>query len=316
MEIVRYADLVPCRSAFIDAHTPGSDQKENFTIIGAGVSESPDQHVHIARTPGFNIGGAGQPAKCTNSLHSHRTAEVFIIHTGVWRFFWGVDGRRGEVVLHPGDVVSLPTHMFRGFENVTPPTAEAEFPYGFMFAVLGGDDAGGGVVWAPQVIEAARDHGLVLLESGKLVDTARGETIPEGEKPKPPIGPEEVAAYDRNTIADEAEAVVRRAAPDGDAETPVIGGGPGFALRERPGFELVRWTWGYGRTVRPLPADGPAVVICNAGSLSFADGTALGAGDTAYLEDGAGGTVTGAPGTEAFLVVPTADPPGETRRAA
>ena len=30
--IVRYGDLIPCKSAFIDAHTPGSDQKENFTI--------------------------------------------------------------------------------------------------------------------------------------------------------------------------------------------------------------------------------------------------------------------------------------------
>ena len=45
--IVRYGDLLPCKTAFIDAHTPGSDQKENFTIIGGGVSESADQHVHI-----------------------------------------------------------------------------------------------------------------------------------------------------------------------------------------------------------------------------------------------------------------------------
>ena len=59
--IVRYGDLKPCRTAFIDAHTPGSDQKENFTIIGAGVTESPHQHVHIRETPGFNIGAAGQP---------------------------------------------------------------------------------------------------------------------------------------------------------------------------------------------------------------------------------------------------------------
>ena len=75
--IVRYGDLRPCKTAFIDAHTPGSDQKENFTIIGGGVSESADQHVHITDTPGFNIGAAGQPPKCRNSLHSHRTAEVF-----------------------------------------------------------------------------------------------------------------------------------------------------------------------------------------------------------------------------------------------
>ena len=36
--IVRYGELRPCRTAFIDAHTPGSDQKENFTIIGGGDS--------------------------------------------------------------------------------------------------------------------------------------------------------------------------------------------------------------------------------------------------------------------------------------
>ncbi len=29
--IVRYGELRPCKTAFIDAHTPGSDQKENFT---------------------------------------------------------------------------------------------------------------------------------------------------------------------------------------------------------------------------------------------------------------------------------------------
>ena len=75
--IVRYGDLKPCKTAFIDAHTPGSNQKENFTIIGGGVSESADQHVHINDTPGFNIGAAGQPPNCRNSLHSHTTAEVF-----------------------------------------------------------------------------------------------------------------------------------------------------------------------------------------------------------------------------------------------
>ncbi|MBC7521749.1 MAG: cupin, partial [Sandarakinorhabdus sp.] len=32
--VVRYADLVPCYNAFIDTRTPGSEAKENFTIIG------------------------------------------------------------------------------------------------------------------------------------------------------------------------------------------------------------------------------------------------------------------------------------------
>ena len=60
--IVRYGELRPCKTAFIDAHTPGSDQKENFTIIGGGVSESDDHHVHITDYIGINIGVAAPMA--------------------------------------------------------------------------------------------------------------------------------------------------------------------------------------------------------------------------------------------------------------
>ncbi len=67
-QIVRFNELKPCKTAFIDAHTPGSNKKDNFTIIGPGVSESPDQFVHITETPGFNIGAAGQPPQCFNSF--------------------------------------------------------------------------------------------------------------------------------------------------------------------------------------------------------------------------------------------------------
>ena len=54
--VVRYRDLEPCTNAFIDTRTPGSDTKENFTIIGPGVAENPEQHVHIKEPHGFNIG--------------------------------------------------------------------------------------------------------------------------------------------------------------------------------------------------------------------------------------------------------------------
>ena len=90
--IVRYGELKPCKTAFIDAHTPGSDQKENFTIIGGGVSESPDQHVHIADQIGFNIGAAGQPPRVRNSLHDHNTAEVFFVLKGNGDFFGAAGG--------------------------------------------------------------------------------------------------------------------------------------------------------------------------------------------------------------------------------
>jgi len=71
--IVRNGKLQPCKTAFIDAHTLGLNQKENFTIIGAGVSESSDQHVHISVTPGFNIGQrVSLPSVVTLCIHTPR----------------------------------------------------------------------------------------------------------------------------------------------------------------------------------------------------------------------------------------------------
>lgn len=185
--LVRYAELRPCCTAFIDTRSPGSDRKENFTIIGPGVAENPDQHVHIKLPHGFNIGGARQPPACLNSQHSHLTNEVFVVHNGRWAFRSGVDARDGEVVLCEGDVISLPTDVFRGFENVGDDLA-------YLYAVLGEDDPGR-VLWAPQVFDLAKDHGLLLMEDGSLVDTSADESQPEGVKPMPRTTPEQVAAH-------------------------------------------------------------------------------------------------------------------------
>ncbi|MEM9049647.1 MAG: cupin domain-containing protein [Pseudomonadota bacterium] len=232
-DIVRYGALIPCRTAFIDAHTPGSDQKENFTIIGGGVSESPDQHVHIARPHGFNIGAAGQPPKCRNSLHSHRTAEVFFVLSGRWRFFWGRWGTAGAVVLEEGDIFNIPTGIFRGFENIGT-------DYGMIMAILGGDDAGGGVIWAPQVIEEAGAHGLVLSEEGRLYDSKRGEALPDGVAPMPLLDDDALAGFPEPRAAEVVPRHVARywdlAALAGDGPVKVIG--ETGVLRDRPGFEV------------------------------------------------------------------------------
>ena len=172
--LVRYAELRPCTTAFIDSRTPGSELKENFTIIGPGVAENPDQHVHISIPHGFNIGGARQPPRCVNSQHSHETAEVFVVHSGTWRFKTGHEATGSHVDLGPGDTISIPTHVFRGFENVGE-------DIGFMFAVLGGDDPGH-VTWAPYVFEAAQRYGLVLLENGRLVDSAKEQVPPDARR--------------------------------------------------------------------------------------------------------------------------------------
>lgn len=231
--IVRYGELIPCKTAFIDAHTPGSDTKENFTIIGGGVSESPDQHVHIADKIGFNIGAAGQPPKCRNSLHNHRTAEVFFVLKGKWRFFWGRWGDAGEVTLEEGDIINIPTGIFRGFENIGT-------DYGMIMAVLGGDDAGGGVIWAPQVIQDAADHGLILGENGKLYDTKKGQNLPDGVAAMPVLNDDELKELAELSTADVVPNYVARywdLMALGD-KTPAKVLGAHGKLRDKPGFEI------------------------------------------------------------------------------
>ena len=278
--VVRYASLRPCYNAFIDTRTPGSEAKENFTIIGPGVSENPEQHVHIAEPHGFNIGGARQPPGCVNSQHSHNTAEVFVVHTGTWRFDIGEHGDDAQVVIHPGDVISLPTGMFRGFTNIGEDT-------GYLFAVLGGDDPGR-VLWAPKVFDMAVDYGLVLLENGSLVDTTAGQAIPPGVRPMPRTSPEQVAALAVPT-SEQAEALVWRADDHGGI-TPVIA--PGAALGWEHPFLLDRIKTSQDRAIPEMPE----VLFVHAGELAVSwDGgeLTLGSGDTMTVPMGVERTLSG-----------------------
>ena len=199
--LIKYADLIPCTNAFIDTRSPGSDKKENFTLIGPGVAENPDQHIHISIPHGFNIGGARQPKGCLNSKHSHLTEEVFVVHQGTWVFTSGANVDDGRVILTEGDIISIPIDIFRGFENVGE-------DIGYLHAVLGGDDPGR-VLWAPAVFDLAKEHGLVLLEDGSLVDTTLGEKVPEGKKPMPVTSAEQIGQH-RVVNSLEMEAIVQR----------------------------------------------------------------------------------------------------------
>jgi mannose-6-phosphate isomerase-like protein (cupin superfamily) len=299
--LVRYGDLVPCYNAFIDCRTPGSEAKENFTIIGPGVSENPSQHVHIAEPHGFNIGGARQPPGCVNSQHSHDTAEVFVAHSGHWRFDLGEHGDDAQVELHPGDVISIPTRMFRGFTATK--TADDGSP-GFLWAVLGQDNPGR-VTWAPKVFEMASDYGLVLLENGSLVDTASGDVLPTDVKPMIPTSQDEAARLNRMTVEAAESIVWRNPGVEGTDVVPVIG-------KEAPlgwdhGFEVDR--------VAIAPGDGfdwngdgeKEVLFVDRGSLflSCADGELLlQQGDTISLPAGLARSARSEEGAVAFLVYP------------
>ena len=317
--LVRYGELVPCRTAFIDTRTPGSESKENFTIIGPGVAENPDQHVHIREPHGFNIGAARQPPGCVNSQHSHETAEVFWIQSGRWRFMTGEHGEDGEVVLERGDAISIPIHVFRGFENV----GSGE---GFMFAALGGDDPGR-VTWSPYVFDDARKYGLVLLESGRLIDTQAGETVPSGVLVMSATTPGQVAELKRLDSEALESCVARYRSANGAAdsvlalnasggrvsEEAIIGqSNPEEALPQAPlawehGFHLRRLELGPGASLPAHSRKEEEVWAIHEGKLRIAWGREaleLGPGDVLTVPIGLERTIEnpGADAAVAFVV--------------
>jgi mannose-6-phosphate isomerase-like protein (cupin superfamily) len=323
--LVRYRDLQPCTTAFIDARTPGSERKENFTIIGPGVAENPEQHVHIHLPHGFNIGGARQPPGCVNSQHSHETAEVFVIHSGHWRFTTGPDGTEGHVDLAPGDTISIPVNAFRGFENVGSET-------GFMFAVLGGDDPGR-VTWAPSVFEAAKRHGLVLLESGRLIDTTK-EQVPPGARLMPPTRAADLgrfqhfdsAAIARCTVkANQLSAAGGLSSFAGIEECPIAGVEnaaermPAAPLAWKHGFQLRALRVAPGARSPAHQRDEEEVLMLHSGQLSirWPEGAlTMGPGDTFTIPKNLSRTFVNE-GREAAVayVVRGGDHPGAARLA-
>lgn len=291
--LVRYADLKGLRNAFIDARTPGSDRKENFTIIGPGVSENPAQVVHIPEAHGFNFGAARQPFGCTNSQHSHLTAETFIVHTGKWRFVFGANKDEGYLDVEPGDVATVPTHMFRGFEKRDEGT-------GFLAVVLGHDDPGK-VVWAPSVFKMAEDFGLKLLKGGKLIDTTLGETVPEGAEMEQPPTAEKLRELATPPLSELATYAIRSGNMAGNPNSPLAGPGAeedpiigdveskdGFKAGPivghwQHGFALRRLKLETGASIAPHARGEQEVIFVQSGTLevNWADGRLiLGAGDT------------------------------------
>jgi quercetin dioxygenase-like cupin family protein len=190
--LVRHSDMVSCSVAFIDCKLPGSTLKENYSIIGAGVTQSDDQVVNIEEDHGFALGAAAMPNGVTNNLHIHYTAEVFIIFRGEWLFRWGADGTGGEIVGRAGDIVSMPTWIFRGFTNIGPDD-------GWIYTALGGDDTGG-IIWHPTILNGAAEHGLFLSKNNMLVDLSKGDARPPEDDLIRPVTPEFIGTLRRYSV--------------------------------------------------------------------------------------------------------------------
>ena len=230
---------------------------------------------------------------------------------GRWRFFWGRYGDAGEVVLEEGDIFNIPTGIFRGFENIGT-------DYGMIMAVLGGDDAGGGVTWAPQVIEEATSHGLILSEEGKLYDTKKGQSLPDGVGPMPLLTEEELKAFPEvpveNVVRDSVARYWDLMALAGKTPAKVIGADA--LLKDKPGFEVDFLARG-SISDAAVKAEKPNVLMPVRGHWSLkVDGfeTILNPGDTALVLPGESYALAPSMTGEASLyrVTTTDDAPGAT----
>ena len=184
--LAKFDELVPSTLPFVEGKLEGHKERKNYSIVGPGVAEDSKQFVKIAMPHSFNLGAVSAMPKNGSGLHSHTTAEVFIIYSGKWRFYWGAEGT-DETILSAGDIISMPTNMFRGFENV----GDEE---GLIFVVLGGDDPGI-ITWVPSVLEKAKLTGMALLNDNSLIDLSKNE-IPKDKSLLDPISSDEINKFD------------------------------------------------------------------------------------------------------------------------
>ena len=156
------------------------------------MAEDINQSIKISTPHSFNLGAVSAMPRNGSGLHSHTTAEVFIIFSGKWRFYWGNEGK-DETILGAGDIISMPTNMFRGFEN-------AGDQEGTMFVVLGGDDPGI-ITWLPSVLEKAKTTGMALLNDNTLIDLSKNN-IPKDKTLLSPISSEEIKKFDNYNLSE------------------------------------------------------------------------------------------------------------------
>lgn len=182
---IPFSSLKYSTEAFIDYCIPGSTPKYNYALIGPGVSQNPNQPVSLREPHGFQVGGVSMPHGKTNPAHMHFTCEVFICTRGDWRMEWGFNPEIQSAPIGDGDLVSIPTWIYRGFTNIG-------VDDGFMFTALGGDHTGG-ILWGPSTLEAASAQGVQLTEGYRIVDSRRGDRMEPGERPVQPMTAEEIA---------------------------------------------------------------------------------------------------------------------------
>jgi quercetin dioxygenase-like cupin family protein len=116
------------------------------------------------------------------------------------------------------------------------------------------------VTWAPYVFDAAKSYGLVLLESGRLIDTTQGQVVPEGARLMTPTTAADVERLKRYSSDDlraivqpeagmplAAESVIAARAAGRVIESPIVGG-----PSEPEGVPAGKMAWPHGFHLRRL----------------------------------------------------------------
>ena len=274
---VKRSDYTSCTVAFIDCKKPGSHLKENYSIIGPGVSSSKDQVVNLPEPHGFNVGAAAMPGGITNNLHIHFTAEVFVVQKGSFTFQWGAHGEHSFEALE-GDVLSVPTWIFRGFTN----TGTDD---GWIFTILGGDNTGG-VIFHPDIITEAAEYGLYISKNNTLIDTSKGDPVPAEDETILPMPAKDLAAIRDISPSEMTKHIVAEADRDfrpafidaglpncGAEIAPILGYGISQNRDHNPRitnphtFSMEWLKMQAGQTVSPFVLDEKMVLIIRYGSV-------------------------------------------------
>lgn len=198
---IPFSSLRYSTDAFIDYCLPECQPKHNYALIGPGVSQNPNQPVSLREPHGFQVGGVNIAHGKVNTPHMHFTCEVFICTRGDWRLQWGFNPEASHADIGEGDIVSVPTWLYRGFTNIGADD-------GFLFTALGGDSTGG-ILWSPATLDAAARRGVFLSDAFRIVDTQRGDRLAPGEQLLVPMTAQEIAQLRVWSVAQMAERVVR-----------------------------------------------------------------------------------------------------------
>lgn len=224
---IPFTSLRYSTEAFIDYRIPGCAPKKNYALIGPGVSQNPNQPVSLREKHGFQVGGVAMPPGKTNPPHMHFTAEVFMCTKGEWDLQWGFNPEPMKARIGPGDIASVPTWIYRGFQNM----GQEE---GFMFTALGRDDTGG-ILWGPQTLEAARAQGVHLTEDYQIIDEQAGQAWDATTmKRLQPMTPSEIEQLQRWSPEQMMKRVVRHADLDWQADALLDSVLPGCGAQMAP----------------------------------------------------------------------------------